>query len=383
MDRVVTLLERYIFQAAATAFLAVLSALTGVVWITQALREFDLLTSKGQSILIFLSVTGLTIPSLIMLVAPIALFIAALYILNKLNGDSELIVMCAAGSPPWLLLRPFIVLTFLVVLLDAYMSVFAMPWSFRTLRDLLTKVRADFITRVVRPGQFTSLEQGFVFHYRERGPNGELLGVFMQDRREPDKVVSYVAEAGQTLEKGGQDYLVLDRGNVQRQTRDGSDASIIVFERYAVDLAEFGPAEEGAPLKPRERTTWELLTRDDSDAYVQRIEGRFRSELNDRFASPLYAVVAAIIAFVALGEAKTTRQGRGLALGGAILSFGLLRIAGIGASTLVVRSVGAVFLVYAIPLLSVAIGLSMIFGLPSIVFSPRLVRPLRRAEGVS
>ncbi|MBV9220490.1 MAG: LptF/LptG family permease, partial [Methylobacteriaceae bacterium] len=64
-----TLLERYIFQAAATAFLAVLSALTGVVWITQALREFDLLTSKGQSILIFLSVTGLTIPSLIMLVA--------------------------------------------------------------------------------------------------------------------------------------------------------------------------------------------------------------------------------------------------------------------------------------------------------------------------
>ncbi|MBV9247383.1 MAG: LPS export ABC transporter permease LptF, partial [Methylobacteriaceae bacterium] len=52
MDRVVTLLERYIFQAAATAFLAVLSALTGVVWITQALREFDLLTSKGQSILI-------------------------------------------------------------------------------------------------------------------------------------------------------------------------------------------------------------------------------------------------------------------------------------------------------------------------------------------
>ena len=72
------LLQRYIFQGAAQAFLATLLGLTGVIWVTQALREFDLLTTKGQSVLVFLGITGLTIPSLIMIIAPIALFMAVL-----------------------------------------------------------------------------------------------------------------------------------------------------------------------------------------------------------------------------------------------------------------------------------------------------------------
>ena len=34
-----------------------LSALTGIIWVTQALRQFDLLTNKGQSLLVFFSIT--------------------------------------------------------------------------------------------------------------------------------------------------------------------------------------------------------------------------------------------------------------------------------------------------------------------------------------
>ena len=90
--------ERYVFRTAACAFLAGLFALTGVVWVTQALRQFDLLTNKGQSLLVFLSITGLTMPSLVAIIAPVALFTGVLYCLNKLNGDSELVVMSAAGD---------------------------------------------------------------------------------------------------------------------------------------------------------------------------------------------------------------------------------------------------------------------------------------------
>lgn len=371
------LVERYIFGSTTTVFLGTLGALTGVIWITQALRSFDLLTSKGQSFWIFLSVTGLTIPSLIMLIAPIALFIAVLQILNKLNGDSELIVMCAAGTAPSRLLRPFVVLTILVVILDGYMSVYAMPWSFRALRDVLTQVRADFITNIVRPGQFTTLDKGFVFHYRERGPSGELYGIFMQDRRLATKVTTYVAEVGQTVEKDDQNFLVLKRGNVQRQSSDSHDASIIVFERYTIDLAQFAPSAGGVIiLKPRERTTAELINRDHNDPYVSAYEGRFRAELADRFASPLYAAAAAMIGFAALGQARTTRQGRGKSTFAAILAFGLLRLAGIGASTLAVRSRAGVYLDYLVPLLGVAVALVIIFGLPRLA----LVLPQRRLQ---
>jgi len=37
----------------------VLVSLTGVIWITQALRGIDLMTSQGQTIITFLGVTSL------------------------------------------------------------------------------------------------------------------------------------------------------------------------------------------------------------------------------------------------------------------------------------------------------------------------------------
>ncbi len=100
------ILDRYILRTAAVAFTATLLSLTAVIWITQALREFDLLTAKRQTVVMFLLVTGLSIPALITIIAPFGLFIAVVYALNKLNGDSELIVMSAAGLAPSRLMRP-------------------------------------------------------------------------------------------------------------------------------------------------------------------------------------------------------------------------------------------------------------------------------------
>ena len=98
---------RYLFRTASLAFLGGLATLTSVIWVTQALKQLDLMTSKGQTILVFLTITGLGLPFLTAIIAPVALFASVLYCLNKLNGDSELIVMSAAGVSPRRLLAPF------------------------------------------------------------------------------------------------------------------------------------------------------------------------------------------------------------------------------------------------------------------------------------
>ena len=145
-----------------------------------------------------------------------ALFIATIYALNKLNGDSELIVMSAAGVPPGRILRPFLGLTLIVAVLVLAMTTWAMPASFRALRDLITSVRADFVSNVVKEGQFTTLDLGITFHYREKAGDA-LLGIFMQDRRDKTKPAIYIAERGQTVEINGSPYLVLENGSVQRE----------------------------------------------------------------------------------------------------------------------------------------------------------------------
>ena len=360
---VLDLAGRYIFRTMALAFLGSLCVLTAVIWISQALRQVDLMTSKGQTILLFLNLTGLVVPSLIAFLTPVALFAACLYTLNRLNGDSELVVMSAAGMTPWRLLSPLLALALVLALVNGFISVFAMPWSFRQIQDIGAKVKADIVTRVVREGQFVQLEQGFVFHYRERGANGALLGIFMQDRRDPNRVNTYLAEAGQTVETGGQNFLVLEKGSVQRQQPGAKDAAIVVFERYAIDLAQFAPGGDSINYKPRERSTAELLGLNYEDPYVKKAPGRFWSELHDRFSAPLYNFVAALIAFAFLGQARTTRQGRGLAMISAILTFGVARTVGIWVLTLFVTRPSLGVLIYAVPIVASLSALAFILGL--------------------
>ena len=190
-------IERYVLRTATTAFVSGLIVLTGVIWITQVLRQIDLLTSKGQTILIFLLMTGLALPSLVAIIAPVALFAGVLYTLNKLNGDSELVVMAAAGVSPGRLLRPLALLSAVVFAIVGAIYIQVLPWTFGAIENLTTYIRADFISNFARPGAFSNLELGFVFHYRERTPTApsaasscriaEIRLTFRPTSRKPEK----------------------------------------------------------------------------------------------------------------------------------------------------------------------------------------------------
>ena len=371
-------IERYIFRIALGAFLACLIGLTGTIWVTQALRELDLITAKGQTLLIFLFVTGLSLPTLVIVIAPMALFIAVIYALNKLNGDSELIVMSAAGMRPRAILRPFLTLALMVSFLVGFLTIVVMPASFQELRDVITRVRGDFIANVVKEGQFTALDNGITFHFRERGQNGTLLGLFIQDSREAGKTKVYLADRGNAVEVEGQSYLALEKGSVLQQQKDSRDSSILTFERYTIDLAAFAPPDSDVIYKPRERSTTQLLFPDRTEGYFMLQKGRFRAELHDRLSSWLYPLALAFIAFAALGDPRTTRQGRGVAVAGAVLAVVLLRIAGFAATSAAARSAGAVAAVYAVPLLAIALSSLVIFQGPAVrAFNARLAASLR------
>ena len=102
------LLGRYVFRTTMVAFIISVATLTILVWFTQVIREFDIVTNQRQSVITFISITSLFIPMLVMMIAPIAFVVSATHVLNKLSSDSEIIVMNAAGLSPWRALRPML-----------------------------------------------------------------------------------------------------------------------------------------------------------------------------------------------------------------------------------------------------------------------------------
>ena len=321
-------ISRYIFRTTFSAFMVVLISLTAVIWVTQALHDFDLVTSQGQTILVFMGITALIMPLLILVIAPIALLIAVVHVLNKLSTDSEIIVMNASGMSPWVLFRAFMIVAVVVSLLVTAISAYFAPKGLRMLRDWITEVRANVVSSVVQPGRFTKLESAVTIHIRQRLANGELSGIFLDDRRNPKERLTVLAESGELLDNNNGTFLVLQKGIVQRHAADQRDPAMVVFDRYAFDLSQFAGGSQAVKYSIRERYLWQLLWPDPKDAFYVREPGQFRAELYDRLMAPFYPIGFVIIAFAYLGAPRTTRQSRSMSMLGAIGGVALLRLLG-------------------------------------------------------
>jgi lipopolysaccharide export system permease protein len=357
-----TLFGRYMFRQAANAFLVILLTLTSVVWLATVLKELDLITSQGQGILLFLEMTMLSLPSLVALIAPNALLMACLYTLDRMNGDSELIVMTATGAPVWRIGAPLIALAGLAYVGILITNIFVMPASMRELRTFITQVRSDLISQVLQPGRFSSPEDGLTFHIRDRSPNGELLGLLVHDERDSKQVMSYLAERGRIINNDQGSYLVMFDGYVQRLETETADkgVKIVAFDQNMLDLSEFAPQDAAdKELRPRERYISELIDFGPGNKFYPAFQGLVRSELHERLSTPLYPLVFVFVAIALLGQARTTRESRWTQI---LTAFGIavgLRVAGLTANNLVTLSAWATPLVYVIPVGAILIAAYM------------------------
>jgi lipopolysaccharide export system permease protein len=352
-------IDKYIFRTTLASFALVLVSLTGVIWITQALRGIDLMTSQGQTIITFLGITSLVIPALVLIIAPIALMIAISHTLNKLATDSEIIVMNAAGLSPFRLFRPFLYATCVVALMVAFIAAYLAPDGMRRIKQWDAEITADVLTNILQPGRFAQLDTNLTIRIRERLPGGVLGGIFVDDRRDPNERVTIIADHGTVMKNGSGSYLILYDGNLERFEAGKRDPALVAFGRYAFDMSNQG---RDVALGIRERYLWELLWPEPDDPIYQQLSGQFRAELHDRFMSPVYPFAFAALTFAFLGTPRTTRQSRNFSIGGSILAVFGLRMAGFACSVVTVKTPAAALLQYSMLVAAITIGLWMILG---------------------
>ncbi len=347
-----TLFSRYMLRQVTNAFLVILLTLTCIVWLATALKQLDLITSQGQGLLLFFQMTMLSLPSLVALIAPNAVLMAALYTLDRMNGDSELIVMTAAGAPVWRVCSSLVIVASMVSIAILLSNLFLNPVCMRGLRTFITQVRADLISQVIQPGRFSSPESGLTLHIRDRSPTGELLGLLVHDERDPKQVMSYLAERGRILSNDEGSYLIMFDGYVHRYDAEDKDKTvqIVAFDQNMLDISELAPKEaQGRKLEPKEKSIGALLSASSDPEISPSDYGHFRYELHERLATPLYPLAFIFVAIALMGQVRTTRENR---WGQILAAFGIavgLRVAGITAGNLVTLNAWAVVLVYAIP----------------------------------
>lgn len=307
--------SKYIIRHLVHSTLLITFSLTSIVWLTQALRFIDFIVNQGISITIFLQLTLLLIPSLLLMILPPALFCSVLFVYNKLKMDSELVVMQSAGISRWRLGLPAIQVAGVITIFAYIIALYLQPVSYTRFKDMQSFLRNSYVSLLLQEGVFSNPVNGLTVFIRERDKEGILHGILVHDSRLEGTQITMMAEEARLTETPQGPRFLLVHGNRQ-ETRDGK-LSFLTFDNYTMDISFYTQSMKTRSPDAQELSLPDLLS---EDPKLSRQENNRRfAEAQQRILWPAYSMSLTLLALAMLLSGQFNRRGNWQRITGALL----------------------------------------------------------------
>ena len=360
-------LSRYVLAQLLAPVALLTFLLTSVIWLVVILPLLNLVIDRGQSAWTFLYLILLLLPTPLVIIMPIAFFFAALFTLQRLQAESELVVMAAAGFSLRQLAMPVLGAAAIVMTLTYACILFLAPAGQRVLGDKLSDIRADLAGALLNEGEFNTPSRGLTVFIRQLSSNGEIGGILVHDNRDRTHPVTYLAEKGILAKTPAGTRLIMLGGTIQSSGKGGEQLQVLRFQSYTLNLDQFSGPTRYTLRKINERYLDELFWPPEPGV-TQRNRQQFFAEGHNRLAQPLYCLAFALIALAAVTRGRRQRGSVAIRLTVASLVAAGLQIAGYGVMGLAQRNPPLVALFYLLPAIGAAGAIIVLMG-----YSPRAI----------
>jgi lipopolysaccharide export system permease protein len=333
-----------------------------IYWVNRAVGLFDQIIGDGQSALVFLEISLLTLPNVIRIVLPVSAFAAAVYTTNKLTQDGELVVMQATGFSAFRLARPVVYFGLCVTVMLVLLYNVIVPASRTVLTTRTAEISANLTARLLVEGTFMHPTDGITFYISEISDTGELQNVFLVDDREKTNRTTYTANRALLVRGEQAPKLIMFDGISQAHDTVKKRLSVTHFADFTHDLGGLLATGDIPARSLDELSTAELLF--PTDSVIQEV-GRTRatlvSEGHTRIAQPFLALATSLIGFATLLLGAFSRFGLWRQILGAVVLLIIVQmINNAGSSASTGSELGWIY-VYIAPICGIAASIVMLW----------------------
>jgi len=344
------LIERYLFRQLLGPALATTLALGMVALLSQTLSTLDIIVDQHQTAGVFLKIVLLSMPQLVSMVLPIALFVATLITLNRLHTEQEIVVCFAGGVSRWKVLSPMLRLSVYAALLTLVFALWVAPWCQRQRQEELFRVKTDLITSLVREGTFTQPGKGLTVYAQSSDQGGLLHNIFIDQQKDDGSSTTFSAKTGEISVRNGKPAMVLHQGSNQSLSKEGG-LNYLTFGEYVFDLGPYVNTDDVVSYKASDKYLHELLKPDLTVDEDKRNKKKYLAEAHARLSSPLYDLTVVLLAAAGVLGGAFSRTGYTTRIAAVCAIALAVRILGFGAQAAGAGSSSLNFLQYAVPLI--------------------------------
>ncbi|MBV0912354.1 LptF/LptG family permease [Anianabacter salinae] len=254
-----TLIQRLVFRKIAVQTVLVFAFVGVIVTTTQVLNQLFRMIDASSSIWVAAQIYVYFLPTITVTVLPLAFLIACINVFDQVDDDRESIVLTGAGAPPRLLLVPAGLLALIVSAAVVTLSLFIEPRSERALQTTFNELTFDALKIIAGDGTLQQVMPSLFVRGGGVTPEGNINGIFILDRRNPNEETTYVAERGVFVEEDERTLLRLENGSIQIRASGARDANKIRFGRFVADPDEMFGRTGGASYSVRQTLTSTLV----------------------------------------------------------------------------------------------------------------------------
>lgn len=355
--------DRYLLSQLIALFGFFALILVAVYWVNRAVGLFDRLLGDGHSALVFLEFSLLMLPNVIRLVLPIAAFVAAVYVTNRLTQESELVVMQATGFSAFRLARPVLYFGAMVTALNLVLMNVLVPWSTQMLNEREAQLSENVTAKYLNAGQFMHPASGVTLYIRQITQTGELRDLFLSDGRSDKESTTYTARSALLVRGESGPVLLMFDGIAQTVTREEDPRlSITRFADLTYDLGGMIDLSSGNTVSIDTVSTFDLLGMDVAERETRLgvpVETVLET-IHSRLAQPFLGAATALVGFAALLIGAFSRFGLWRQILGAVGILIFLQLLNTTGTSLALGNAAAWPAVYAAPVAGLGIGVLLL-----------------------
>ncbi len=298
-----SIISKYIFKQIGYFFISLTSFFIIVMWLIIALKFIEYVTTNGLDIKNFFKLTSLLIPTLIPSLTPITLSLACIIVYHKLSNDNELIIIKSSGFSKVQILKPALLLSIFVALINLMLNLYLSPLSKNTFKENQKELREDIARVAFKEGRFSNLFQDITIYIEKVEDENNFKHIFVYDNRNKKDPATYIAKKAELIQNDLQNKVILRNGNRQIINKKNSQLSIIKFEEYEVNLDNLIKDDNKERIKePEEMFVNELWDKKHltSGRYDQNQIKSMIIEGHKRIIDPIYCIIFTLISLTFL-----------------------------------------------------------------------------------
>jgi lipopolysaccharide export system permease protein len=302
--------DAYILYRLLRVFCFFSLVLSFIYWSNRSVRTLDLLLGDGKSIGIFINLTLLSLPNIILAILPVSGLISAIYLTNRLNADSELIALRSAGTSNIELSKPFLKLGLIASLLVGALSHQIVPTIKNYSKNMQNSVSNEMNAMLLKSGEFFNPAQNITIYIGKIKNNKELSSFFLEDSRDPKKIKTFISETAYLAGNENAPQIVLKNGNNQTYNTKEESLDILYFKEFMYDF-KFLYAKKAIRREDtvKEKTTIQLFKSLIDIKIKPNLDNQsIKTEIHRRISETLLPTVVILLGFSCLVVAKFTRQ---------------------------------------------------------------------------